>query len=439
MAMFDVTVVNVALGSIQREFGAPLSELVWVIDAYTLTFAALLLFGGALADRLGAKRTYMIGLVWFVVASMFCAAASSGPILVAARLLQGIGAAFFMPSSLSLLTESFPDRVTRTKLLGIWGAIVGAAAGAGPFVGGLLVYNFGWRSIFYLNVPIGILGVILTSLFLRPSLRKNGGFDLASHAFIILSLAGLSFVLIEGPTFGWLSHWIVTVAAITAMGFCLIVIRERGAAHPVIPRSLAGNAPFWALNGMGFLVNFVMFGEVFLMSLYLQKAHGASALVTGVDLLPVMCMFSLFNVGSGFLSNRWGGRRVMLVGLSCAVTGTSFVVLLGGGVSYWLLVFPIALCNAGMGLAIPAMVTGVMHEAGRNHANVGAATLNANRQIGALAGVAVMGIALHLIHDWSISLRAGFGAFAICLALALGLIWWRYGIGCVAMNDLTTS
>ena len=294
MAMLDVTVVNVALGSIQHEFRAPLSELVWVIDAYTLTFAALLLLGGALADRLGAKRAYMIGLAWFVAASAFCGAASSGPMLIAARLLQGVGAAFFMPSSLSLLTESFPDRATRTKLLGIWGAIVGAAAGAGPFVGGLLVYNFGWRSIFYLNLPIGILGVILTSLFLRPSLRKTGVFDLASHGFIMLALAGLSFVLIEGPTFGWFSNWIVTAAAITAIAFFLIVMRERSAAHPVIPRSLAGNAPFWALNGMGFLVNFVIFGEVFLVSLYLQKAHGTSALVTGMDMLPIMCLGPCF-------------------------------------------------------------------------------------------------------------------------------------------------
>jgi len=425
MAMLDVTVVNVALGSIQQEFHAPLSELVWVIDAYTLTFAALLLLGGALANRLGAKRTYMIGLAWFVAASVFCGIASSGVMLIAARLLQGIGAAFFMPSSLSLLTESFPDRVTRTKLLGIWGAIVGIAAGSGPFVGGLLVYNFGWRSIFYLNLPIGILGIILTSLFLRPSLRKADVFDLASHAFIMVALAALSFVLIEGPTFGWFSKWILASAAIAALAFLMILMRERSAAHPVIPHTLAHNAPFWALNGMGFLVNFVIFGEVFLVSLYLQKAHGASALLTGIDMLPIMGMFSILNVSSGYLSNRWGERHVMLIGLSCAIVGTSFAVLIGGGVPYWMLIAPIALCNAGMGLAIPAMITGVMHEAGKNDANVGAATLNANRQIGALAGVAVMGIALHLISDWTISMRVGFGAFALCFVLAFGLIWWR--------------
>ena len=423
MAMLDVTVVNVALGDIQNEFGASLSALVWVVDAYTLTFAALLLLGGSLADWLGAKRAYMAGLLLFICASAFCGLASSTTMLIVARLLQGCGAALFMPSSLTLLTESFPDRATRAKMLGIWGAFVGAAAGAGPFIGGVLIHQFGWRSIFYLNLPIGALGVVLTALLLRPSSRNPRPFDFISHLLIMAALSGLSFALIEGPVLGWFASPQITISAcVSAAALALVVVRERLAAHPVIPREMIRNGPVWLLNGMGFLVNFVIFGEIFVVSLFLEKARGTSALMTGVEMLPIMGIVSLSNYGSGFLAGSWGGRRIMMVGNAVGVLGALAAMLLGGGAPYGLLVIAIAICNAGYALAIPAMIAGVMHEGGQRYANVSAATLNASRQIGALAGVATMGIVLHLIPDWGLSMRVAFGAFAICLAFALMLV-----------------
>lgn len=419
MAMLDVTVVNVALGDIKRDFGAPLSDLVWIVDAYTLTFAAFLLLGGSLADRIGAKRAYIAGLTLFIVASALCGLAPSTGVLVAARLLQGCGAALFMPSSLSLLTQSFPDRKTRTKLIGIWGAIVGAASGAGPFIGGVLVDHFGWRSIFYLNLPIGALGVVLTLLLLRPSTPNARPFDLLSHGFIVAALGGLSFMLIEGPALGWFAAPAVAASAlVAAAALGLFALRERTAAHPVIPHPLVRNRSFLALNGMGFLVNFVIFGELFVVSLYLQQAKGASALMTGIEMLPLMGMVSIVNVFSGHYAALWGGRRVMLVGTIAAALGAGAAMLLGGGAPYWALVLAIALCNAGFGFAIPAMIAGVMTEAGHAYANVGAATLNANRQVGALAGVAAMGILLHLVPDWVLSLRIAFASFALCLVAA---------------------
>ncbi|MFT4439196.1 MFS transporter [Caballeronia sp. 15715] len=423
MAMLDVTVVNVALTKIEHDFDAPLSLLVWVVDAYTLTFAALLLLGGSVADRLGAKRTYMLGLLWFIVASGLCAFASSGALLVGARLLQGIGAAMFMPSSLSLLTQSFPDKSERAKLLGIWGAIVGAAAGAGPFIGGLLVSSFGWRSIFYLNIPIGIAGALLTAKFLSASPKKIHPFDAGTHALIMLCLSAFSFALIQGPTLGWSSFNILVTICVAIAALIVVVCRERIAIHPVIPRSLSTNPRFWAFNAMGFSINVALFGQIFLLSLYLQKALGASALVTGIYLLPVMCFISIFNVRSGHLSNRWGLTTVLGIGLGTASFGALIAAFAGANVPYWILVIPLGISNAGLGLALPAMSSGMMQEAGSADGNVAAAALNANRQVGALSGVAVIGIMLVLVDSWLWRMRIGFALFSFCLALACVMTW----------------
>jgi MFS transporter, DHA2 family, methylenomycin A resistance protein len=422
MAMLDVTVVNVALGDIQKEFRTSLSTLVWTIDAYTLTFAALLLFGGALADRIGAKRAYMFGLLWFVVASGLCGAAQSGPALIYARLFQGVGAALFMPSSLSLLTQSFPDPVVRTRLLGLWGAIVAAAAGSGSLVGGILVSEFGWRSIFHLNLPIGIVGIVLTALVLKPSPLRHHPFDILTHALIMTALAGLSYALIEGPSLGWLSVRIIAAALIAVVAGTTVFLRERVArvaGHPVIPHLLAYNRRFWVLNLMGFAINFVLFGEIFVISMFLQRARGASAFATGLHMLPMMCMLSIMNLFSGFLCVRWGIRKVILIGILATAAGCLLTPIFGNDSSIWPLTLSVALCNAGLGLAIPAMINGVMHEAGGNEANVGAATLNANRQIGALAGVAAIGIVLHLSTNWSVTLGFVFIGFAACLLTSL--------------------
>lgn len=421
MAMLDVTVVNVALGDIQGEFHAPLSQLVWTIDAYTLTYAALLLLGGALADRVGAKRAYMIGLVWFVAASALCGWAHSADMLIRARLLQGVGAALFVPSSLSLLTESFPDRATRTRLLGIWGAIIAAAAGSGPLVGGVLISLLGWRSIFYVNLPIGLGGIVLAAVVLKQSPRKVRRFDLSTHAMLMIALAGLSFTLIEGPSLGWLSFHILVGALVATLALAGVVFRERTSTYPVIPRPLSANSHFWAFNALGFLVNFILFGEIFVVSLFLPKALGNTAFASGLKMLPMMCMLSIMNVASGFLAVRIGVRNVILCGFAVAGTGAITATLVDGQTEFWALASAVALCNAGIGLAVPAIINGLMQEAGATYSNIGAASLNANRQIGALAGVAAVGIVLHRASDWSLSMRVVFAGFAFCAFLALTL------------------
>lgn len=425
MAMLDVTVVNVALSEIQRDFDVRLASLVWVVDSYTLTFAALLLIGGSFADRLGARRVYVIGLALFMCASALCGAAGSDAELIAARLAQGAGAALFVPSSLSLLIESFEDRQVRAKMVGIWSAIVSVALASGPLVGGLLVHRFGWRGIFYVNLPVGVIGIALALIFLSPSPRKQHALDLPSHLLVMVALAALSFVLIEGPGFGWLSPLILCAALLVPLALALTIFRERRTATPVIPPRLARNGTFWALNAIGSCVNVVVFGEMFVLSLFLQKIDGETALGSGIRMLPVMAVFAVANFWSGHLSARVGGRRLMLGGFACAALAAFAATLLGPRIPYGWLLLPIALVNLGIGFAVPAMTAAVMHEAGQRDANIGAAVLNANRQIGALAGVALIGIIQHLTGDWAATMRAGFGVFTLCLAIACALAWWR--------------
>lgn len=422
MAMLDVTVVNVALVAIRADINPSFPALVWIVDAYTLTFAALLLLGGAVADRIGAKRTYMLGLVWFVAASALCALSGAPLVLILARLLQGISAAMFMPSSLSLLTEAFPDSARRTRMLSIWAGLVGIATGSSPFVGGLLVATIGWPSIFFLNLPIGALGLLLSRRALAPSPRKPHALDLPTHLLLVLGLGGLSATLIEGPERGWSSPVVVAAGVIAAVALALAAIRELKATHPAIPRALAHNLPFWRLNGLGFLINFVVFGEVFLVSIALKQSYGASAFTTGLLMLPLMGVVPVTNYASGWGIKYRGSRWTLLVSLSISVLGLISAVV-GSGAPLWFGILSIVLCNAGLGFAIPAMISAVLDHAGDTDANVASALLNANRQVGALAGVAVMGIVFQLVSTWPLRVSFGFGILIAALGLGMLLSW----------------
>jgi DHA2 family methylenomycin A resistance protein-like MFS transporter len=429
MAMIDVTAVNTALSDISVSLQVPLTGLVWVVDGYTLTFAALLLAGGALADRFGPKTVYQGGLTVFIIGSVLCAVAPSGGALIAARLLQGAGAALFMPSSLSLLTHSYDDDRTRARMLGTWSAIVGCSSSLGPLVGGILVHGFGWRSVFWVNVPLGLLGIALTQLLVPATPRIQRVLSMLSHALGVAALAALSFVLIEGPSLGWLSAPVLAAAMTAALTAGLLVWRERTGPHPMLPRALFATSAFAAANGVGFLINFAVFGQLFLLSLFLQQG-GSDALHTGLKLLPMMAAYAVGNVLSGRISARVGPRPPMLYGLAA---GLAVALLLMVGLQpstpYWLLVLAVIAMNLAIGTAIPGMATTVMQVAGRAHANSAAAALNANRQVGALVGVAIVGTVLHMVPDWQWRLPLAFAMFAASYAGAWGLVYRHVKLG----------
>jgi MFS transporter, DHA2 family, methylenomycin A resistance protein len=423
MATLDVTVVNVAAADLQNKLDITLASLTWVVDGYILSFASLLLAGGSLANRYGAKTVYMGGLTLFVLASLLCALAPSGAILVTGRLLQGVGAAFFMPSSLSLLAYAYPDEKKRAKMFGIWSAIVSVASGLGPFIGGVLVEACGWRSIFFINLPIGILGLFMTHRVVPLTPRAVVELHAARHAWGMIALAGLCYALIEGPSHGWTSPSIIGAVCLAAAAAILFLHRERRAAAPIIPVRLRRDSRFVAANAVGFLINFGLFGGTFMLSLFLQKAREASPFAAGVQLLPMMLVFVAGNLLFARLTPRLGARLPMLASLAVAGIGSLLLVAISPATPYWLLAVVLAAVNLAVGVAVPAMTAAVMQASGLSDANMAGAILNANRQMGALFGVAVMGVVLHESADWYRGASLAFLITGIAYMTAGGLVW----------------
>jgi DHA2 family methylenomycin A resistance protein-like MFS transporter len=424
MAMLDVTVVNVALPSIALQFTVPLTDLVWIVDGYTLTFAALLLVAGALADRYGAKTVYLAGLGVFTFASLLCGLAPNADTLILARMLQGLGAALFMPSSLSLLTHAYDDEHVRNRMLAAWSAIVAVAGAAGPLMGGMLIHQFGWRGIFLINIPLGIAGLWLARRRILAAPRRPRALNPLSHLLGVIALSALCFVLIQGNAYGWASGRIAATAALFLAATALLVRRERRHAEPIIPRALFATTQFAAANGVGFLINLAAYGQLFLLSLFLQQARGADALQTGIQLVPMLAVFSIGNLISGRISARWNVSASLLGGVSLATAMSAAAIFaITPDVAYWPFAAIVALANLGVGIAVPAMTSVVMQVSGKRHANSAAAALNANRQSGALVGVALMGTILHLLPEWREALPAAYIVISAGYLAAVALGW----------------
>ncbi|MGE8669170.1 MAG: MFS transporter [Achromobacter mucicolens] len=426
MAMLDVTVVNVAIPSIALQFAVPLTDLVWIVDGYTLTFAALLLVAGALADRYGAKTLYLAGLGVFTAASLLCGLAPNADTLIAARMLQGVGAALFMPSSLSLLTHAYDDESVRNRMLAAWSAIVAVAGASGPLLGGALIHQFGWRGIFLINIPLGLAGLWLARRRIAPAPRRARALNPLSHVLGVVALSSLCFVLIQGNAYGWTSPAIAATMLLGLAAAALLVHRERQHAEPILPRTLFATPQFSAANAVGFLINLASYGQLFLLSLFLQHARGADALQTGIELVPMLAVFSIGNLISGRVSARWNVSASLLGGVSLAAAMSAIgIAAFTPGVAHWPFAIVVALANLGVGIAVPAMTSIVMQVSGRQHANSAAAALNANRQSGALVGVAVMGTLLHLLPDWHATLPAAYGVITASYGITVVLAW-RY-------------
>ncbi|WP_234468370.1 MFS transporter [Streptomyces sp. MBT62] len=400
MAALDVTVVNVAGSAIQEQLHASLPELTWIVDGYVLVFSSLLLLAGGLANRLGAKTVYLWGMAVFFVASLGCALAPNAAVLISARLLQGVGAALFMPSSLSLLVFSFPEKRQRTRMLGLWSAIVATSAGLGPTVGGLLVSAFGWQSIFVLNLPIGIIGMLLTRRYIAPSEVRATKLAVPGHLLWIVALAALSFALIEGPRLGWGAGAMLASYALLVVAAGSLLVRERRADNLVMPWSLFRRPSFAGANLVGFLFNLALYGSMFMLSLYLQHARGASPFQAGLELLPMTIWFPLANVVYSRISARFSNGALLTVFLLVAGVSSLTMVTVSSATPYWVLAVAVGLANIGAGIISPGMTAALVDAAGPEHANAAGSVLNANRQIGTLVGIAAMSVVLGTTSDW---------------------------------------
>jgi DHA2 family methylenomycin A resistance protein-like MFS transporter len=322
MVIVDATIVNVALPSIGKELGGGVSALQGVVDAYTVAFAGLLLSAGSLGDRLGARRVFDPGLVLFTAASAACTVAPSVTILIGARVAQGIGAALLVPSSLALLRAAYEKPAERARAVGAWGAIAGVGAASGPVLGGVLVGLISWRAVFLVNVPLGILGLVLAAKHLpKAGERTAGGFDPPGQVIGVLALTLLTFGLIEGGDVGWTSPLaLVPLLAFVPATAGLIAV-ERHASDPILPLSLFRSRTFSGASFVGLAINLGFYGQLFALSLYFQHVRGYSALVTGLAVLPEGVFVALSSILSGRVTSRTGPRVPMLAGLLCGTAG----------------------------------------------------------------------------------------------------------------------
>ena len=422
MALLDVTAVNVAVPSIQGSLGTDVRGLSWVIDGYTLAFASLLLLAGGLGDRLGAHRLFSAGLVLFTFASALCGIAPGLSTLVLARILQGVGAAMFMPSSLSILRQAYPDVKERAHAIGTWSALTAIAGASGPLFGGLLVTAFGWRSIFLLNVPVGLTAIAMAYRFIGPS-KTSGkrGFDLPAQLAGALALAAFTWALIEHSARGWGSPVILAALAAAAAGLWAFLHLERRSRDPLLPLQLFANRTFSATAAAALLYAGAFFGSVLVFSLYFQQVRGNSPAAAGLHLAATTVTFGLTSLVAGRLVGRFGTRAPILAGLACLSASAWIFAALPESAPYALVAPALALMGFGAGLVAPAMNAAILASVPPALSGIGAGVLNASRQVGTALGVAVFASLFHAQAPMAavrLSLVCAGGLYLVALGLA---------------------
>lgn len=392
MVLLDASIVTVALPTIQRDLHAQLADLQWVVDAYTLPFAALLLTAGTLADRFGRKRIFLIGLVIFVTGSAMCGLAPTLGWLIAGRVLQGAGGAALSPGSLSVLAAAFANPRERTQAIGIWSGVSGIALAAGPIVGGLLIQLSGWQAIFFVNLPIGVVAVALGRRILdesrNPAARR---IDPIGQALAIAALASLTYALIEGQSYGWGSRLIVGLFGASAALLVIFLVVETRAREPLLPLGLFRSVVFSVANVAALVVGFALLGTVFFTAQFFQEVQGYTALQSGERSLPTTVGIFVMAPLAGRLTARFGPRPP--VALGAALAGVALLLLTritattGYGDVWWIF----AMFGVGIGLTLSPITSAVLAATPPARAGLASSVVNTSRQIGSVFGIAVLG------------------------------------------------
>ncbi|MFE2103301.1 MFS transporter [Streptomyces sp. NPDC059468] len=424
MVILDVTVISVAVPVIGRELSASVTGLQWITDGYTLVFAGFLLMGGALGDRLGNRRIFCTGVVVFTASSAACALAPSAPFLTAARLVEGLGAAMIVPGSLALLRQAYPDPAARSRAFGLWGAMAGIAASAGPLLGGLLVSTVGWRWVFLINLPVGIACLVLTLRHVEPSSRLvSRAFDWPAQCAVVTAVASVTAALNEAGRRGWTAPVVLAGVSLSVLAAAAFVIRERLAASPAVPLNLLGSRALVGATAIGLLFNFGFYGMVFTASLYFQHQRGFSALDTGLALLPAVAMTMFASVLSARLTRRTGDRPLVIVGMLLAATGLAGWTMAGADPAYPLLIAPMMATGFGTSFALTGTTSTVMGAAPPAYAGTASALFNTTRQVGSATGVALGGTLLATAATYGQGIRVSMGIGALAYLTAAGLAW----------------
>jgi MFS transporter, DHA2 family, methylenomycin A resistance protein len=418
----DATVVNVSVPSIGAEFDTAVAGLQWVIDAYTLMFAALLLSTGALSDRMGASRAYLIGLAGFTLSSITCGFAPNLELLIGARALQGVTAAVMLPSSLALVRQTFPDTAARARGIAIWTAAGGAAVAAGPVTGGALTALFGWRSIFFLNVPIGIVGV-LGLLRTEHSAARPVPFDIGGQVTAVLWLASLTYTVIEGGSHGYGSPQVITSMALSVTALVAFLVVESRIARPVVPLGLFRFPVVSVCAAVGFILNFTTYGLIFMMSLYLQQVLHEPPLTVGLMFLPMTGVITVVNLLAGRLTNRYGPKLPIVLGQTILALGLAGMSLVDESTPTAVLLALLVPVGVGAGTTVPPITAALLDAIDPASAGLASGVLNAGRQVGGAIGYALFG-----------ALIAGSAGFIAGMHLSLAI-----GVTCLLITILGSA
>ena len=392
MLMLDNTVVNVALPSIQRDLHASLSALEWTINAYTLTLAVFMVTGGRLGDIFGRRRMFLFGVVLFGLSSLAIGVSPNGTVLVAFRAVQGIGAAFMMPATLSIITQAFPAE-QRGMAIGTWAGVSAMALAIGPVLGGFLTESVSWRAIFFLNPPIALIAIAVTLFATRESRDEtvDHSVDYPGIVALTVGLTALVLALVEGNSWHWGSVGIVSLFAVALIGLGAFVWIELHSRAPMVQFAFFRSRTFLGSNLVAFFVTFAMFSQFFFLTLYMQNVLHYSPLQAGIRFLPATVLIIVVGPIAGRLSDRIGSRPLMTLGLLIVSSALLIQSRLTVHSGYGLLLPGFILMGLGMGLVMSPMSTAAMNAVDRTKAGVASGTLSMSRMVGGTFGVAVMG------------------------------------------------
>ena len=432
VAFLEATVVNVGLPQIGRELEADVSGLQWILNGYLLTLTSLILLGGSLADHYGRRRVFVLGISWFTAASVLCAVAPTAPVLVAARALQGVGAALLTPGSLAIIESTF-HREDRARAIGAWAALTGVAAAVGPLVGGYLIDAVSWRAIFLMNAPLGVLVVALAVRHVPESRDPTAsrGLDLPGPLLATLGLAGVTYALVEAPSADVVPGAIAAAVAVGIGGLAGFVLVERRSRRPMLPLGIFSSHQFTSANLITFVVYAALGGVFFLLVVFLQTVLGYSALAAGAASLPVTVLMLLLSSRSGALAQRIGPRVPLTVGPLLLAAGMLLMTQIERGDSYAAAVLPaVAVFGLGLSATVAPVTATALAAADERHSGVASGVNNAISRAAQLLAVAVLPVVAGLSgtdYQDPDALAAGFRTAMVVtagLAAAGGAIAW---------------
>ena len=430
----DTTIVNVALPALHRSFHSSLSGLQWTIDAYTLVLASLLMLSGSTADRIGRRRVFQAGLALFSLFSLLCALAPSLGLLIAARVLQAVGGSMLNPVAMSIIRNVFVDPRERARAIGVWGGVIGLSMALGPVVGGALVDATSWRAVFIVNVPVGILAIILTARYVPESRAdRPRRLDPIGQLLVIGALAALTYAIIDGPRSGWGSAQTLILFAVAAICAGALIVYETHHREPLIEVGFFRSAPFSGASAIAIGGFAGLGGFLFLNTLYLQDVRGLSPLQAGLYTLPMAALILVIAPISGRIVASRGTRLPLIVGSLAFTASAAILTQLSPTTPYGVLICAYVLFGVGFGLINPPITNTAVAGMPPSQAGVAAAVASTSRQVGATLGVAVLGAVAGggLAH----TIGPGFAA-------ATHTSWWilvGVGVGLIGLAVLTTT